>query len=409
MKITFKKYVPIFYVMSALIILLAPYAGDSTLGTDGMRKILKFLLYFFAIFNLVIVLISFFTKKKITLSQIMFLLSFAVYFIINSFHIYDYSMQIQKILTLLLCIGFGLADDESQLEAFTLFRKIWIIISTISVICYLSYMFKLPIPYTEVSYYNHSAVQSYISYGLVYIYKVGASLRLCGICNEPGYFGTVTAFVLCADRLNLKKLSNIIMLIAGLCSFSLAYVLIIFIYLIIKSFKNIKILSFLLVLIGIYIFILPNIQFENKNINLLIDRLSFIYDGSIKTARGNSVLEDAFKEAVDKHPIFGFGEYYTSTLELNGSANYKINVVNWGIGGCLLIWGSLLLSALFKRKISINSIAFLVAFLASIYQRSGIMTIVYILLLIGGIQFIANNDKEAEKESKKIQEAKLSN
>ena len=67
------------------------------------------------------------------------------------------------------------------------------------------------------------------------------------------------------------------------------------------------------------------------------------------------------------------------------------------------------LSFLSKRKISINSIAFLVAFLASIYQRSGIMTIVYILLLIGGIQFIANSDKEAEKESKKIQEAKLSN
>ena len=147
MKITLKKFVPIFYVISALIILFAPYSSDSTLGTDGMRKILRILLYFFAIFNLVIVFISFFSKKKITLSQIMFLLSFTIYFIINSFNIYDNSIRITGILSLLLCIGFGLADDDSQLEAFTLFRKVWIIISIISAVCYLSYVFNLHLRY----------------------------------------------------------------------------------------------------------------------------------------------------------------------------------------------------------------------------------------------------------------------
>ena len=98
MKITLKKYVPIFYAISVLIVLFAPYASDSTLGPNGMRKILQILVYFFAITNLIAVLISFLSKKKITLSQIMFLLSFAIYFIIRTFLIYDNSIQIKGIL-----------------------------------------------------------------------------------------------------------------------------------------------------------------------------------------------------------------------------------------------------------------------------------------------------------------------
>ena len=293
---------------------------------------------------------------------------------------------------MILCIGFGLSDDESQLNAFKLFRKIWIIISAISIVCYISYILKLPIPYTEVIFYNHNAEETYINYGITFIYKAGNYLRLCGICNEPGYFGTVTALILCADNLNLKKVGNIIMIIASLFTFSLAFALIIFLYLIIKSFKNIKVLAILLLLVGAYIFVIPKLNFENENIIRLIDRLSIIYDGSLKTARSNSVLDSLLEDTMNKHPIFGLGDGYVSSLALKRIGSYKAKLVDWGIGGCLLIWGTLFLSTFLEKKRTISSIAFLIVFFASIYQRFDVMNLPYILLLIGGIQFIASNE-----------------
>lgn len=394
MKFNLKKIVSVFFVISTLIILFAPYGIGSTLGNDYIRSGLRLVLYLLSFVNLGIVSASIIERKKITFSEILFLLSFTIYYIILFFHSYDNSIQITGILNLILCVGFGLSDEENQLNSYKLFKKIWILISLISAVCYISYILKLPIPYTEVIYYNYNAKESYINYGLNFIYKTGDYLRLCGICNEPGAFGTITALLLCADKLNLKNKGNIIMLIAGIFTFSLAFTLMIFIYLIIKCFKNIKILAVLLLLLGGYIFVIPNIQFENENINRLIDRISIVYDGGLKTARSNSELDYLLKVTMNKHPIFGFGKGYVRSFSFGGIATYKIYLVDLGIGGCLLIWGLLLLSVLAQKNRNINVITFLIVFFASIYQRPDIMNLPYVLLLLGGIHFITSNDKE---------------
>ncbi len=401
MKIDVKKVVPIFFVISVLIILFAPYSGDSTLGNDGLRNFLRIIVYLFSFVNFILVLVSFLKNKTLNLSRILFIVSFAIYYILTIFHTYNNNIQIVGFLNLILCIGYGISDDEIKLNSYKLFRKIWIVISLISVVCYISYVLKLPIPYTEVIYYNFDASESYISYFLTFIYKAGSSLRLCGICNEPGGFGTITALLLCASKLNLKDKGNIIMLIAGICTFSLAFVLIILIYLVVKSFKNSKIRIALLVLLALYIFVLPNIHFKNSNINNLIGRLSIVYNGRLLTARSNSELDSLVVETFNKHPIFGFGKGYVRSFNFTGIGTYKSYLVDFGFGGCILFWGLLFLSVIIQKNKSLDLIAFIIVFFASIYQRTDVMNLPYILLLYGGVQYINYNDNKSTKQDEK--------
>ena len=79
MKINFKKIVPIFYVISTLIILFAPYTEGRTLGSDSMRNFFRLFLYLLSFINIIIVFALTFDKKKITLSKILFLLSFNIF------------------------------------------------------------------------------------------------------------------------------------------------------------------------------------------------------------------------------------------------------------------------------------------------------------------------------------------
>lgn len=401
MKLNVKKIVPILFAISTIIILFAPYSGDSTLGNESLRKILKIIVYLFSFVNFILVLISFLKKKSLNLSKILFIASFVSYYILTIFHTYNNNIQMVGLLNLILCIGYGLSDDEIKLNSYKLFRKIWIVISAISVVCYIAYVFKLPIPHNEVIYYNYNVGESYINYFLTFIYKSGSFLRLCGICNEPGLFGTMTAWILCADKLNFKNKGNIIILIAGIFTFSLAFVLIILIYLVIKIFKSVKIRMILLLLLALYIFALPNVHFKNENINNLIDRISIVYDGRLKTARSNTKLDSLVIETLNNHPIFGYGKGYVGSFNFSGLSTYKFFVVDFGIGGCILIWGLLLLSVIVQKNKNIDTVAFIFAFFASIYQGPNIINLPYILILYGGIQYINNDDLEITENIKK--------
>ena len=54
--------------------------------------------------------------------------------------------------------------------------------------------------------------------------------RLCGMFDEPGIVGTISALLLAADRVDLSKPTNLLLLLAGIMSLSLAFVVILTIY-----------------------------------------------------------------------------------------------------------------------------------------------------------------------------------
>ena len=95
--------------------------------------------------------------------------------------------------------------------------------SILGIIASFSFIFKLGLPYEIVPYYFGD--EYYINYYFAYLYwggSEGVVFRLCGLFNEPGYFGTVSAILLINEKLHLKRISNLLLFIAGFFTFSAA-------------------------------------------------------------------------------------------------------------------------------------------------------------------------------------------
>ena len=404
LKINKEKFCSIIFVMCALMIIFAPYQSDSTLSLTSslLSNIFKVLLYTFTGLNIILIIFPILKYKKTILRKDLFqTIPMIIFVIISSFHTYDGSISFSGFLFSLLWIIFALAPDNIKKRTFIYFKNAFIIICIASIICYLSYDLNLFLPYKVVNYYNNNAiVENYIDYKFIFLYRASSSIslvRLCGICNEPGYFGTICALILCASSLNLKKKSNIIILIAGFLTFSLAFIITLVIYLLLKYLKDVRTVILTVLLTCFYLFLLPNIYTGNPTIDRFIQRMTITDEGLAGDNRTTDDLEYVFNDVVKNKPLFGYGEGYLKTQNLKGGvSSYKTYIIQYGFVGCILLWGSLLLAALYKNK-NYLSIIYIIAFFVNIYQRPNIMTLQYQILLFGGLAFI--NAKLRVKEN----------
>lgn len=394
-RINKEKFCSIIFVICALMIIFAPYQSDSTLSLTSslLSNIFKILLYTFTGLNIILIIFPILKYKKTILRKDLFqTIPMIIFIIISSFHTYDGSISFSGFLFSLLWIIFALAPDNIKKRTFIYFKNAFIIICIAGIICYLSYDLNLFLPYKVVNYYNNNAiVENYIDYKFIFLYRASSSIslvRLCGICNEPGYFGTICALILCASSLNLKKKSNIIILIAGFLTFSLAFIITLVIYLLLKYLKDVRTVILTVLLTCFYLFLLPNIYTGNPTIDRFIQRMTITDEGLAGDNRTTDELEYVFDDVVKNKPLFGYGEGYLKTQNLKGGvSSYKTYIIQYGFVGCILLWGSLLLAALYKNK-NYLSIIYIIVFFVNIYQRPNIMTLQYQILLFGGLAFI---------------------
>ena len=393
-RINKEKFCSIIFVICALMIIFAPYQSDSTLSLTSslLSNIFKILLYTFTGLNIILIIFPILKYKKTILIKDLFqTIPMIIFIIISSFHTYDGSISFSGFLFSLLWIIFALAPDNIKKRTFIYFKNAFIIICIAGIICYLSYDLNLFLPYKVVNYYNNNAiVENYIDYKFIFLYRASSSIslvRLCGICNEPGYFGTICALILCASSLNLKKKSNIIILIAGFLTFSLAFIITLVIYVLLKYLKDFRTVILTVLLTCFYLFLLPNIYTGNPTIDRFIQRMTITDEGLAGDNRTTDELEYVFNDVVKNKPLFGYGNNYIKSNNLKGSLSYKTYIIQYGFVGCILLWGSLLLAALYKNK-NYLSIIYIIVFFVNIYQRPNIMTLQYQILLFGGLAFI---------------------
>ena len=337
----FDRISAILFVVIAIILIAAPYQGDSTLGSNSLRTLMRALIYFLSSINVLIVLYSIIKDKKTYSINIVAILPILILFIMTRFNTYNEMANSSSIIYLVLWSLYCLSSNEVKSDTYKIFKKIWVFICIAGIICYFSYKFNLFLPYNSVSYYVRTAFTSYIDYKFIYLYKYMDSIRLCGICNEPGYFGTFCALILCASRLNLRDRQNILIFIAGIFSFSFAFYLIIIFYLLLKSWKNIRSFIVVLLVFLFYIFALPNIHTNNEQINRFLERFIITESGLSGDNRSTDKLNLIYKYTISSKPFFGMGNGYVKSHYVGEALTYKTYLIEYGIFGCLLLWGSL--------------------------------------------------------------------
>ena len=379
----YEYILPILFTIIFYIQIYAGYQDDSSMSLNlFIKTFLRLIQYIFCI-----VILGFIIKKhyinKNAIIMAFFCFLFTVIPIIN-----NYSKGGNGILTFLFLILFFLSNTEAQYKSFIYCRYIWVILSIISIFYFISYIYHFPLSYIIRPYYfnlNNGIILEYIDYRFCFLYKEGNMIRLCGICNEPGYFGTLSALFLCADNLKLKEKKNIIIFIAGCLTSSLAFFVLLLLYFLFSCYKNKRRIIIITIIVIFYIFILSHIKTGNETIDYFLRRIEITDKSIIRNSRSNAEIETLLEKMLKNSLFWGFGSGYSSTYVKGLS--YKTYLIDYGILGFVIMYGSLFLGAIHKCK-NFKSIIYILIFFISIYQRPDIFNMQYILLLFGGLSYI---------------------
>lgn len=368
---------------------LAIYQSDSTLAGDNVRLFIRILIYA-AVAALGFIML--FIEKKFVKKHFLYALIPVLCCLFTLFNRYTEETESSiGILAAAILSIFMLARDDIKLTAYEYFKKYILIISFLGIIAYAAYILSVPLPHKTVFYYELGGADRYIDYTFSYLYKMGNRVRLCGLFNEPGYFGTFLGLILCADCLDMKKKENIVLFIAGFLTFSMAFYGIIFINYVLQAYKKPRKFFILIFLAMFYIFIFPYIHTGIEVIDIMINRLSFTNLQSGLNSRTSEYFNIIFNNWLTSDKlILGYGGGYVQNKLYGISAigsSVKIYLVNYGIAGCLLLYAPLICCALSSAASNAYCIIYIICFVSSIIQRPNIFMMGYFLILFGGIQY----------------------
>ena len=372
-----------FVVLSFLVITifqsLAIFQPDSTLNPFSFKGVFVALSFFITVFNFA------YNSKCFTLNVegILFSLSVIFFWIFELVHSYG-KLTILSSTVYLVFIPFFFLNKCIQERVYDAFSKIFFAISFIGIVVYLLYTLNIVPPASFVDYYEEDMVSSnYANYHLSYLFVTDYGLtRLCGLFNEPGFFGTLAILLLVSNRFQLNKYS-IIILIASLFTYSLAFIALLLIYFLFKSIilGKFKFVIIIFVLGGLVLY-LTTLELQDSNVVFLLNRF-FPEDGGLITDnRSTYDLDVAWKNFINDSDKYLFG--YGPNFQIKGSS-YKVMVMKHGFVGIALVFIPFFLACIKIGRKNKDCILLIIVFLISIYQRPQIFNLVYFVILIGGV------------------------
>ena len=99
-----------------------------------------------------------------------------------------------------------------------------------------------------------------------------------------------------------------------------------------------------------WIFVLPNIHTGNSMIDYTLQRLALTSDGMLAgDNRTTAAFDKEFGRTFSQNPLFGQGKGYVNEMGLEKNLSYKIYLLEYGIVGCVLIWGTLAVAVMRKN------------------------------------------------------------
>jgi hypothetical protein len=287
-----------------------------------------------------------------------------------------------------LPLFFLVLSNDYKMRIFEKFIKIISIIFVLGFITY-TLRFFISIPGVSMAPLNSLKEITYTVYLFDITLPQAVFPKFMSIFDEPGVVGTLCALLISYKKINVKSISTIAILLAGIFSFSLAFYTILILNLLFNFNKRYALLFVFMLIIFSF---LPK---ENIINTYIIDRLQFV-DGGISGDNRTSTsftynYEDFIKKGGDDL-LFGRGmgaEGFDDADNL-GSSSYKVLIYRHGlIGvGLFLLFFIYITWALAP---TIRGWFFLTVFVLLAYQRINIFIYYNIVIYIGGLLVITHN------------------
>lgn len=274
---------------------------------------------------------------------------------------------------------FPFVDKDYAYSTYSWFRKSLAVFLSISLIVWALVLSGVDVPYRIIEPLNTLKPYDYTQYPfLVIANELLSAFRFFGPFDEPGVMGTICAIILYVEKYNLRDPFNIPLLIAGLCTFSMFFILATIIYLSLKVIKKPQYVFLIaLSIITFYHFTKDNDVFQE----LIYDRLEF--DSSSKSFSGDNRATDDFKayyNSIKGTSTYFFGADQKTIDRFSGNAGYRNAVIKYGFIFCFLYLIWFFYYAKVNRLRGRNMIIFIILMLTVLYQRPGFLDPVYIFL-----------------------------
>lgn len=307
-----------------------------------------------------------------------------------------------------------MCPHEIIYKSFDLLKSIYTIIIAITLILFLLVISGVPLPSVRLESPETGRVaysgQYYRNYlGCLFMFTKYARVdRFISVFSEPGVVGTLSAFFLSSseDRI-FKDRRNIIILIGGIMSFSVAFVVMMAIFYVVRQIQKGVIRRALpMMLLVILYFAFININFDNPLINEFQQRLQFTTEGLAGDNRIKAYAQLQYNDFLHSDletVLLGYGNAYTDTsTNLNfwqGSATYKRQVFQFGVigFGMYVAWTILAPYNVLKKIDAAKNkrlIAYIFIFVLSMYQRPYPTKLFFLYLLIAGCVYVIHDKEE---------------
>ena len=283
-----------------------------------------------------------------------------------------------------LCLVPMIMTRENFLvQVFEKFRKLYSILIGISLLVFILVVFlQINLPYQILEPLNSSKEEAYYhAYPfLTVFYSYGIPLpRFCGLFDEPGVVGTISGALLVLTRFNLRDKYNILILLSGIFSASLFFIVLCLVYVLLFTKGRYKIYG--AAIIAILLIIASNNEITQQLIN---ERLVF-EDGRLAGDSRSTHLSASWYTNFVHSPSFYFGLGNNAHLIHNeGGCSYKDLIIDYGIIFLVLYVLCFSIPAFLKNRIY-DFFIFATTFSCIIYQRPFITTVGYVFLLVAAM------------------------
>lgn len=256
-----------------------------------------------------------------------------------------------NIINLFPFISFLFLKEEQKYCVFYSWRRIFIVIVAISLVCYIFIHLGISLPYT-IDFYgdltgNHYYVARnyFLLIQLQSIYTDIALERFQSIFLEPGYLACLIVMMFYIDNFKFKgRKSNIILFVALILTFSIAGYLLFVLFYMIRIMKNnrYKILSIVGVsslILGVYLYGMYYNDGNNEVNTQILGRLQ--YDNERGTIEGYNRTTEVFDAYFDNFILSSkviMGDYqgYERLFAFGGpNVGIKYYIVVYGLLGLL--------------------------------------------------------------------------
>lgn len=362
------------------------YSGNASLA----RKVLTYLILF--LFPLAAIQIKgLIDKKHISICLIPF-----IYWAVTNFHIYQdvYPLNVTGIF---ISSFFLFLNSDYQASLYVLIKRLLLFLSICGIVSYGLYLIGIP-PIQHVDYYGEKLGGYYYNYLVSVLYVKDGAARLCALFNEPGYFGTIIAILLCIERIQLKKIENIVFVIAGMLTFSLGFYFTIVLYYVFKNLRSPSKIILIITLAIVYLYILPSVHTGIDGVDEILNRIQFS-DGKLNGDNRSSEYLDNLLAAtfLSNSYWWGMGRGFSEAMGVISVSSYKTYLIEYGVLGFCLLYVYYIIQACRYAKGNHNAILLVIVFFINVYQRPNVFNMIYLVMLFGGISYIKKQTQVIKK------------